>query len=127
VVSKAHSKALAGAFSAVGVPGYGAGGIAGSIPWGSSPKAFASGGIVPASMGYSAHGYGAAQGFAGGGVVPLPSAAMYGTGQAYGSGGWQEGMSGGGINIYFTGTMAPTPEQMQALIMQITSAVGVAG
>jgi hypothetical protein len=52
---------------------------------------------------------------------------MYGTGQAYGSGGWQEGMSGGGINIYFTGTMAPTPEQMQALIMQITSAVGVAG
>ena len=123
VVSKAHSKALAGAFSAVGVPGYGAGGIAGSIPWGTSPKAFASGGIVPASMGYSAHGYGSPQGFAAGGAVPALAPALAMNGQEYG-----ERIGGsGGISINFYGTQYPTPEQLQALVMQITSAVGVAG
>ena len=70
------------------------------------------------------------RGFADGGIIPgglSPYAAGQAAGSAYNMAGAAQGASGGGnvINVYFTGTQWPTPEQQQAMMMRLSAAVGV--
>ena len=114
VVDKARSVMLAPMFTAVGVPGYGAGGVVASY---GAIRRYAGGGAVTWDSGLG-----------GNSVADLLMALLQAlSGPGWGGGGLGlggRGLPGGNtIEMNFNGTMWPTPEQQQAMSLMLTSAV----